>query len=117
MLLSTILISSCAGVPIRLPAVELERCIIVLKTDQSPDGYCRCHQYIFSHEKIGRISESENKPRAYCDRFIGFHPETGWIPLLETIEEAYKTVEDQTSSFKKPDTETPEDIKELTNVL
>jgi hypothetical protein len=76
-------------------------------------GFCRCHQYRISHEQIGRVSESENKPLSYCNRFVGFDAEKGWIPLLETLEEAYKSVDDSVKKKYAPKMETPQDLRQI----
>lgn len=49
-----------------------ERCVVVL----SDGGRCRCHMYSWSITGIGRITESTNKPLEYCDKLVGFKPES-----------------------------------------
>jgi hypothetical protein len=117
LMLLTILISGCAGFAPKLPRVQVERCVTVLATPEIPNGICACHDYVISHEKIGPITKAVAKPLNYCDRFVGFHPKTGWIPFLEAVEEAYKTVEDNNPNFTRPVTETPAQMMELVDGL
>lgn len=65
-----VFLSSCKDdFPIIKPQ---ERCVVVLEESQ----YCRCHLYSWSKEGIGRISESVNNPIEYCNKLIGFSPES-----------------------------------------
>lgn len=114
-MLLIILTSGCGTFVPKLPSVKLERCVIILPNAQTPNGFCGCHPYTISHEVIGRTGDTVMKPLSYCDRFVGFHPDRGWIPLLETLEEAYRAIDDAGASFTPPKTETPEEIKAFTN--
>lgn len=69
--LSIIFLSGCNGFPTILPQ---ERCVIVLESDQG--SYCRCHLYEWSKDHIGRISDSVDHEIKYCDKLIGFRPDT-----------------------------------------
>ena len=66
-----IFLSGCQGFPTIEPQ---ERCIIVLESDQG--AYCRCHMYEWTKENIGRVSESIDHEPMYCNKLIGFRPNT-----------------------------------------
>jgi hypothetical protein len=113
MLLMSLISTSCATFVPKLPTVKVERCVVVLSTPQSPNGWCGCAPYEISHQIIGPVGPAVVKPLGYCDRFVGFHPKDGWVPLLETLEEAYQAVEDAGASFTPPKRETPEQVLEF----
>ena len=68
--LSTILIS-CQGIPTIKPQ---ERCVVVLESDVGQ--YCRCHMYEWTSSHIGRITESYDKEIMYCNKLVGFSPDS-----------------------------------------
>ena len=73
-------LSSCKdGFPTIEPQV---RCINVLLVEKDVDGdkfysgYCRCHLYEWSADRIGRVGESVNYDLLKCNKLIGFEPDT-----------------------------------------
>lgn len=107
-LLLTIFLSSCAHV--QLPILEdQERCVVSIELNR-----CRCHMYRVTKEKVGRVSESVNKPISYCEKLVGFKP-TSWIKFVLWFEEAFEAVEDANEDefFDRPDVESEEDIMSL----
>lgn len=65
-------LSSCKD---NFPTIEpKERCFVVFTdySENSYKGYCRCHQYGWSSESIGRVSNSTNYDLKKCDRLVGF---------------------------------------------
>jgi hypothetical protein len=69
----TIYLSSCKD---NFPAIEpKQRCFVVLteEINGAYKGYCRCHQYEWNLDRIGRASDSENFELKKCDRLIGFN--------------------------------------------
>ena len=67
---------------------------------------------------VGRVSESVNRPLEYCDKFIGFSPDT-WIDSVLWHEEVFQAVEDANNKSSnpvkliKPVFEKPEEITRL----
>jgi len=59
-----------------------ERCFNVLLEKVVIDdvafysGYCRCHSYEWTIDRIGRVGESQDYEMAKCDKLIGFTPDT-----------------------------------------
>ena len=79
LLLILFLSASCNSFPTITPQ---ERCVAVLESDVGQ--YCRCHLYGWSQEKIGRIGKSVDHDIMYCNKLIGFSPEsTGNIYLWQ----------------------------------
>lgn len=53
------------------------------------DGeYCLCAMFDFNDDQLRAISESENKPLMYCNRFIGM-PATDWVKVVNYLDEIY----------------------------
>lgn len=85
-LVSIIFLSSCVGIPPKRN-ITTERCVPYI--EQIPDsidrytGFCRCHSYIIG-DKIGRVSESRDRPLNYCSKIVGFTKYTTEVyPYLE----------------------------------
>jgi hypothetical protein len=79
-LLLIIFLSSCKD---QFPAIKPQiRCVNVFLEERIIDGvqfnsgYCRCHLYEWSMDRIGRVSESEDYPMSKCNKLIGFEPDT-----------------------------------------
>ena len=70
-LLTTSFLNGCETFPTIKPQ---ERCMIVLESDVGQ--YCRCHQYGWSKDFIGRIGDSYDKDIMYCNKLIGFSPDS-----------------------------------------
>jgi hypothetical protein len=74
-----ILISGCNEFPVITPQ---KRCVnvlleeVVINDISYRSGYCRCHLYEWSRDRIGRIGDSTNFPMSKCDKLIGFEPDT-----------------------------------------
>lgn len=66
-----ICLSGCQGIPTIAPQ---ERCIVVLESDVGQ--YCRCHMYEWTSAHIGRITESYDKDIMYCNKLVGFSPDS-----------------------------------------
>lgn len=96
---------------INLPTIEdQERCVASIKFNK-----CRCHTYKVSKEKIGRVSDSVDKPLNYCDNLVGFSPKS-WVNYVLWFEEIFIAVDDANeNNLEKPDIETDKDIDELFN--
>jgi hypothetical protein len=80
MLLLISFLSSCKN---QFPSIEPQvRCINVLLVEKDVDGdkfysgYCRCHLYEWSIDRIGRVGESIDYDLAKCNKLIGFEPDT-----------------------------------------
>lgn len=78
--LSIICLSSCKD---EFPAIQPQtRCVSVLLDEKYVDGgkyysgFCRCHLYEWTSERIGRIGESTDYELAKCNKLIGFEPDT-----------------------------------------
>jgi hypothetical protein len=80
MLLLTLFLSvSCNDFPVITPQ---ERCVVVLESDVGQ--YCRCHMYQWTEGNIGRITPSVDHEIMYCNKLIGFSPDsTGAIYLWQ----------------------------------
>lgn len=70
-LLLIIFLNGCNGFPTIQPQ---ERCVAVLESDQGQ--YCRCHMYEWTSSHIGRIAESVDHDVMYCNKLIGFSPDS-----------------------------------------
>lgn len=70
-LLTIIFLSSCNNFPTIAPQ---ERCMAVLESDVGQ--YCRCHMYQWNSDTIGRIGDSYDKDIMYCNKLIGFSPDS-----------------------------------------
>lgn len=71
-LLTIVFLSSCKdGFPKISPK---ERCMVVI-ADRPEESYCRCHEYSWTQEGIGRTSESTNYEIQKCNKIIGFSPD------------------------------------------
>lgn len=103
----TICLSGCGKVFI--PKMDdHERCVVSVKFNK-----CRCHIYRVSSEKVGRISDSYDKPLNYCNNLVGFKPSI-WIEYVLWFEEVFEAVNDaNNNSLQKPDMETPNEIMRL----
>jgi len=80
MLLLIISLSSCKG---GFPTIEPQlRCVSVLLNEKDVDGdkyysgFCRCHLYEWTSERIGRVGESVDYELVKCNKLIGFEPDT-----------------------------------------
>jgi len=104
LLLITCLNLGCATVT--LPELaDHERCVVSIEHDK-----CRCHLYRVSAKEVGRVSDSYDKPLPYCDKLIGFSPDT-WVEYVLWFEEAFQAAEDANAALIiKPQIETPGDI-------
>lgn len=72
-----------------LPSLKnQERCVISLE-----HKICRCHMYQIADAGVGRVSDSYNNPLKYCDKLVGFSPDS-WIELVLWLEEVFDTVKD-----------------------
>lgn len=75
-----------ASVSCGSPSATVERCVISTRFQQ-----CRCHDYLISSEKIGRVSESVSHDISYCDNLIGFKEEN-YVQLKVLILKLYKKI-------------------------
>lgn len=67
----------------QFPTIEPQvRCVNVLLEKKSIEGipfytgYCRCHNYEWTIERIGRVGNSIDYSMEKCDRLVGFEPDT-----------------------------------------
>lgn len=81
LILVSILISSCGS-----PSTTVERCVVSVRFNE-----CRCHQYLISSDKIGRVSESIAHDISYCENLIGFKEEN-YVQLKVLILKLYKKI-------------------------
>jgi len=97
--LSTIYLNGCATV-ILPTRDDHERCVanIIIPLKES---YCRCHTYRWSPEKVGRVSESVNKPIEHCDKLIGKSPQETVNDVL-FLEEMFEAVDDANNQSSNP---------------
>lgn len=66
---------SCLSCQTNFPTIApQERCVVVLESDQGQ--YCRCHMYKWDSSGIGRTSESVDHEVMYCNKLIGFSPDS-----------------------------------------
>lgn len=91
-LLSTIFLSACNGIPPK-SNFSAERCFTVLEEEVVRDdgvrfysGHCRCHIWSISKDAIGRSGESENKPLMYCNKNGGFNG-SNWSNFVIFLED------------------------------
>lgn len=78
-LMTLFLVASCS-----FPTIEYcEICSISISGE-----YCRCAMYDFNEGQLKAVSESENKPLMYCNRFIGM-PARDWVKVVNYLDEIY----------------------------
>lgn len=110
-ILSLVLIICSSGCAIKLPKLaDQERCIVSFEFQM-----CRCHMYRISPERVGRVSQSYNRPVEYCEKLIGFRPDS-WVDIPNWLQEVFDTVKDANQGkYNTPILEKKEDILEITN--
>ena len=103
--------SGCSTV--QLPQLaDQERCVISIELNK-----CRCHQYRVSPEKVGRVSDSVDRPVEYCERFVGFSPDS-WVEFVLWLEETFEAVNDANEQkLTRPVLEHEMDIMEMVDGL
>ena len=78
-LLLILLLISSPSCKEQIPTIQPQKRCVVVFTSREYDkvgGYCRCHQYEWTLEHIGRVGESTDYPLEECDKLIGFQPDT-----------------------------------------
>lgn len=82
-ILIAVLIIFLSGCRDNFPTINPQvRCVNVLMDSQIIDGttyysgYCRCHLYEWSSDRIGRIGDSVDYSLEKCNKLIGFEPDT-----------------------------------------
>ncbi len=101
-----LLLSGCDKIV--LPKLDdHERCVVSIE-----HSVCRCHIYRVSGEKIGRVSDSINKPLEYCDKLVGFNIDT-WGSYFLWFHEVFEAVNDS-KEVTKPDIESESEVRKLT---
>lgn len=102
----SIILGSCGS-------VVVERCNVRII-----DNKCRCHQYQVERKNPRRVSESVDKPLAYCDNHVSLSP-ADWAELLKILidsEKATKEDVEKAQSLIREFTELPE-VNDTSNML